>query len=95
MVLTRLFVVTILYMWSLSAPVWSQTEKTRGKKSSGKAKSAGQPAILSRSTDAAVSFEQNKRRVDNAQPPYFGHRRPVKIRPNGKRKLCKTCGIVH
>ena len=26
---------------------------------------------------------------------YFGHKRPPKKRPLAKRKLCKTCGIVH
>ena len=25
----------------------------------------------------------------------FGHKRKVRIRPLGKRKLCKECGIVH
>jgi hypothetical protein len=26
---------------------------------------------------------------------YFGHKRKPKIRPVGKRKFCKECGIVH
>lgn len=26
---------------------------------------------------------------------YFGHKRPPKKRPLGKRKFCKECGIVH
>lgn len=30
-----------------------------------------------------------------SDPTYFGHRRPPKIRPVGKRKMCKECGIVH
>jgi len=27
--------------------------------------------------------------------PYFGHKRPPKIRPVGKRKVCKVCGVTH
>ena len=30
-----------------------------------------------------------------SDPSYFGHKRKPKIRPVGKRKLCKECGIVH
>ena len=33
--------------------------------------------------------------VDRMKPPYFGHKKPPKIRPIGKRKYCKTCGIRH
>ena len=33
--------------------------------------------------------------VDKSLPPYFGHKKPVKIRPMGKRKYCKVCGLVH
>lgn len=36
-----------------------------------------------------------ERKADKSQPPYFGHKRPPKIRPNGKRKVCKVCGIKH
>ncbi len=35
------------------------------------------------------------RKADKSQPPYFGHKRPPKIRPQGKRKVCKVCGIKH
>lgn len=28
-------------------------------------------------------------------PLYFGHKKPPKKRPLHKRKLCKTCNIVH
>ena len=27
--------------------------------------------------------------------PYFGHKRPPKIRPVGKRKVCNVCGLTH
>ena len=30
-----------------------------------------------------------------SDPSYFGHKRPPKKRPVGKRKFCKECGIVH
>lgn len=33
--------------------------------------------------------------VDKMRPPYFGHKKPPKIRPIGKRKYCKICGIRH
>ena len=36
-----------------------------------------------------------RRKADKSQPPYFGHKRPPKIRPQGKRKVCKVCGIKH
>lgn len=32
---------------------------------------------------------------DRMKPPYFGHKRPPKVRPIGKRKYCKVCGIRH
>ena len=32
---------------------------------------------------------------ERMKPPYFGHKRPPKIRPIGKRKYCKVCGIRH
>lgn len=32
---------------------------------------------------------------DLMKPPYFGHKKPPKIRPIGKRKYCKICGIRH
>lgn len=30
-----------------------------------------------------------------SNPLYFGHKKPPKKRPLHKRKLCKTCNIVH
>lgn len=33
--------------------------------------------------------------VDKMRPPYFGHKKPPKIRAIGKRKYCKICGIRH
>lgn len=36
-----------------------------------------------------------RRKPDKSKPPFFGHRRTPKIRPEGKRKVCKVCGISH
>lgn len=36
-----------------------------------------------------------RRKPDKSKPPFFGHKRPPKIRPEGKRKVCKVCGINH
>jgi hypothetical protein len=33
--------------------------------------------------------------VDKMKPPYFGHKKPPKVRPIEKRKYCKICGIRH
>ncbi len=33
--------------------------------------------------------------ADKMRPPYFGHKKPPKIKPIGKRKYCKICGIRH
>lgn len=33
--------------------------------------------------------------TDYLKPPYFGHKKPPKIRPLEKRKYCKVCGIRH
>ena len=38
------------------------------------------------------------RKADKPQyndPLYFGHKKPPKKRKNGKKKFCKTCGLVH
>ena len=33
--------------------------------------------------------------TDIMKPPYFGHKKPPKIRAIEKRKYCKICGIRH
>lgn len=56
-----------------------------------------------------VEFEErmkkNARRINKRQkrmkkpkysdPTYFGHKRPPKKRPPGKKKFCKVCELVH
>lgn len=39
-------------------------------------------------------FEQGET-MDQMKPPYFGHKKPPKVRPIGKRKQCRVCGIRH
>lgn len=39
--------------------------------------------------------EKLARKPRYSDPTYFGHKRPPKKRPVGKRKLCKECMIVH
>lgn len=40
------------------------------------------------------SFERGAD-IDHMKPPYFGHKKAPKIRPIGKRKYCKICGLRH
>ena len=40
------------------------------------------------------SFERGEA-TDYMKPPYFGHKKPPKIRSIEKRKYCKICGIRH
>jgi hypothetical protein len=43
----------------------------------------------------ATAFTPLDRTYDYAKPPYFGHKKPVVIRPAGQQKLCRVCGIRH
>jgi hypothetical protein len=43
----------------------------------------------------ATAFTPLDRTYDYAKPPYFGHKKPVVIRPAGQQKLCRECGIRH
>jgi hypothetical protein len=40
-------------------------------------------------------LDKDMRRPQFADPTYFGHNRPPKKRPPGKKKFCKVCGMVH
>jgi hypothetical protein len=42
---------------------------------------------------AKAAEESNKPQYTN--PLYFGHKKPPKKRPNGKKKFCKECGLRH
>lgn len=39
--------------------------------------------------------DKEMKKPQYSDPTYFGHKKPPKIRPVGKRKMCKECGIVH
>ncbi len=47
------------------------------------------------------SYAENRKEQKLAEKPqysdplYFGHKKPPKKRPLGKRKFCKECGLVH
>ena len=83
-----------------------KSKKSRKGKNKGESFS---DAFNKRMDNKIVEFE--KRMKQNAQddrrearlmkkpqysdPMYFGHKKPPKKRPLGKRKFCKECGIVH
>lgn len=51
-----------------------------------------------RQEDNAKRNRKIERKMDHPQYSdfsYFGHKKKPKIRPVGKRKFCKECGIVH
>jgi hypothetical protein len=51
-----------------------------------------------RMKDNAKAYNKAAKEMEKPQysdPSYFGHKRPPKKRPVGKRKFCKECGIVH
>ena len=51
-----------------------------------------------RMRDNALYYRKEQRMAKKprySDPMYFGHKKKPKIRPVGKRKLCKECGIVH
>ncbi len=39
--------------------------------------------------------EKSSKKPQYSDPQYFGHKKPPKKRPLGKRKFCKVCHIVH
>ncbi len=39
--------------------------------------------------------EKLAKKPEYSNPMYFGHKKPPKKRPVGKRKFCKVCHIVH
>jgi len=40
-------------------------------------------------------MEKEMKKPQYSDPLYFGHKRPPKKRPPGKKKFCNVCGIVH
>lgn len=44
---------------------------------------------------ARMKYEKEMLKPQYSDPSYFGHKRPPKKRPVGKRKFCKVCELVH
>lgn len=42
-----------------------------------------------------AKMEKGMKKPQYSNPLYFGHKKRPKIRKEGKRKMCKECGIVH
>ncbi len=40
-------------------------------------------------------MRKKMRKREYSDPTYFGHKRPPKKRPPGKKKFCKICELVH
>ena len=40
-------------------------------------------------------MRKKMRKPQYSDPAYFGHKRPPKKRPPGKKKFCKICEMVH
>lgn len=40
-------------------------------------------------------MEKEMKKPQYSNPLYFGHKKPPKKRPPGKKKFCDVCGIVH
>lgn len=75
-------------------------DKTKKKRKFGRTYKARNEASkrMEKSWKEREKIEKNvsgERKPDKSQPPYFGHKRPPSIRPQGKRKVCKVCHIKH
>ena len=76
------------------------SKKKKGKKSEMKLKTYAETQAEFQQRMKQVAKEHRKRdkemkKPQYSDPTYFGHKKPPKIRPVGKRKMCKECGIVH
>lgn len=71
-----------------------ETESTLKKKVRQRGQSGGSRFQVEKPRQATV-FTPLDKTYDYAKPPYFGHKRPVVIRPVGQQRLCKVCGIRH
>ena len=43
----------------------------------------------------AIEEEKASKKPQYTNPLYFGHKKPPKKRPPGKKKFCKECGLWH
>ena len=81
-------------------PQQEYTPKTAGKKSTKVSYDAREKSSVRQEKNWKDREKREKKftrnsAVDRSQAPYFGHKRPPKIRPVGKKKLCKVCGLMH
>lgn len=81
-------------------PVYSSKKAKKKKFLSFKKKGKSQVELFqNRLKEASKNKTKRERKAAKkryANPSvYFGHRRPPKKRPVGKRKFCKVCGIKH
>lgn len=72
-------------------------------------KSASRKGVFGTEHDAHEDFEKRMKKVGRenmkeerlmkkprySDPTYFGHKKKPKIRPVGKKKVCKECGLKH
>ncbi|MEQ8582386.1 MAG: hypothetical protein RIC30_02090 [Marinoscillum sp.] len=50
---------------------------------------------IANTTRKKAKMEKKASKPQYADPLYFGHKKPPKKRPNGKKKFCKECGLTH
>lgn len=89
---------------SETKPVVPQTSQTFSKKKKA-SKKAYQKSLDQGVKDYEELMKSNKKKYKKmakgmkkpqySDPTYFGHKKPPKKRPKGKRKFCDECGIVH
>ena len=75
---------------------YPQAEQTPKKKSGGTTYDARDKSFARLENNWKLR-QRNSRNPDRdySIAPYFGHKRPPKIRPAGKRKVCNVCGVTH
>ncbi|VXD13504.1 conserved hypothetical protein [Marinoscillum sp. 108] len=50
---------------------------------------------IANTTRKKAKMEKKAAKPQYSDPLYFGHKKPPKKRPNGKKKFCKECGLTH
>ena len=50
---------------------------------------------MKRTAKQKAKIEKLSMQPQYQDPTYFGHKKPPKKRPNGKKKFCKECGMKH
>ena len=79
-------------------PTEEYEPKKKKKKSKGRISYEARVNFYKRMEDVAKAerkAEKESKKPENANPLYFGHKKPPKKRPPNKMKYCKVCGIRH